>query len=393
MNNSAKSFLKNLVKYSPLKFSDGISKSRGGYREASVACILRIAPASCNNVVPSCHAKSPLEVLDYCSDTNLEVLFMKRAIRPRDKWSGHISFPGGFINENESDLDAVMRETKEELGVDLTISKDFVWLGRLPKRSLGQKGKMLFPHIFLYLGINKEIELTLNPQEVQEASWVNMNLFLSRSSTDLDVLPFEINNFFHLRGLKQHVLNIITYFLHCNCIYFPCIRIRSINNNNNNIGDNTIINNTSTKDEWVVWGLTFNTITHLVYIASNYHIIVSDYQHNSSINTLSNNHIKSIYPPAPFLINSFLFNVIMKYYYHIYNSNINSKMIIQHYKSTMSTTRSNNTTTSTTDSNLYGFNENGITKIVFYSIVSCISIYSLLCSILYFGYTIIIKSL
>jgi 8-oxo-dGTP pyrophosphatase MutT (NUDIX family) len=49
-----------------------------------------------------------------------EVLLMKRAERPGDRWSGHVSFPGGRHEPADVDLLATaVRETREEVAVDL----------------------------------------------------------------------------------------------------------------------------------------------------------------------------------------------------------------------------------------------------------------------------------
>jgi len=50
----------------------------------------------------------------------IEVLFMKRAEREGDPWSGQVAFPGGRRDRNEGDLaETVVRETLEETGIDL----------------------------------------------------------------------------------------------------------------------------------------------------------------------------------------------------------------------------------------------------------------------------------
>jgi 8-oxo-dGTP pyrophosphatase MutT (NUDIX family) len=52
-----------------------------------------------------------------------EVLLMQRAEQPEDRWSGHVSFPGGRWDQGDRDLLAtVVRETREEVGIDLEAS-------------------------------------------------------------------------------------------------------------------------------------------------------------------------------------------------------------------------------------------------------------------------------
>jgi 8-oxo-dGTP pyrophosphatase MutT (NUDIX family) len=49
-----------------------------------------------------------------------DVLFIRRAVKPTDPWSGHVSFPGGRKDPADPDtLTTAIRETREEVGVDL----------------------------------------------------------------------------------------------------------------------------------------------------------------------------------------------------------------------------------------------------------------------------------
>ncbi|KAJ2606044.1 hypothetical protein EV177_006017 [Coemansia sp. RSA 1804] len=62
----------------------------------------------------------------------MQILLIQRAKYPRDPWSGHIGFPGGKREpEDGSDKVTAERETKEELGLDLTDVCRYVHLGRL----------------------------------------------------------------------------------------------------------------------------------------------------------------------------------------------------------------------------------------------------------------------
>jgi 8-oxo-dGTP pyrophosphatase MutT (NUDIX family) len=50
-----------------------------------------------------------------------EMLFIERARRLGDPWSGHMAFPGGRLAPSDpGPSDAAARETREEVGVDLT---------------------------------------------------------------------------------------------------------------------------------------------------------------------------------------------------------------------------------------------------------------------------------
>ena len=59
---------------------------------------------------------------------DVEILFIQRAAHDLDPWSGHIAFPGGKLEEGEMACQAALRETYEEVGIDLGQAR---YLGRL----------------------------------------------------------------------------------------------------------------------------------------------------------------------------------------------------------------------------------------------------------------------
>ncbi len=52
-------------------------------------------------------------------DEGLAALFIRRAEHPGDFWSGHVAFPGGRAEPGETSIETAMRETAEEVGLDL----------------------------------------------------------------------------------------------------------------------------------------------------------------------------------------------------------------------------------------------------------------------------------
>jgi len=52
-------------------------------------------------------------------DASGSVLFIRRAEKVGDPWSGHIGLPGGHAHPQESFLEAAIRETWEEVGIQL----------------------------------------------------------------------------------------------------------------------------------------------------------------------------------------------------------------------------------------------------------------------------------
>ncbi|MCY3713740.1 MAG: CoA pyrophosphatase [Gemmatimonadetes bacterium] len=94
-----------------------------------------------------------------------ELLFLQRAQREGDPWSGHISFPGGKIDaSDESPRQAAIRETREETAIDLD-KADFVC--RLDDQAT-HLSKVHVAGFVFYLANGSE--LTLN-HEIRNAFW------------------------------------------------------------------------------------------------------------------------------------------------------------------------------------------------------------------------------
>jgi len=115
-------------------------------------------------------------------DGGAELLFMQRATRAGDRWSGHVAFPGGKNEKDEIDVDTVVRETWEEVGLDLN-TEDFIPVGRLDDREItsAQDGKlimMLSP--FVYLQVSPQTPtMKLQTSEVASIHWIPIQFLLS----------------------------------------------------------------------------------------------------------------------------------------------------------------------------------------------------------------------
>ncbi len=103
-----------------------------------------------------------------------EMLFIERATRDGDPWSGHMAFPGGRTEPTDDDtFDTAVRESREEIGFDITAHRGVQWLGRLddlegsPRWS--NSGLRVTPHVCWLDGARPD--LTLN-HEVAAALWV-----------------------------------------------------------------------------------------------------------------------------------------------------------------------------------------------------------------------------
>lgn len=78
------------------------------------------------------------------------VLLMKRAERTGDPWSGHISLPGGRYQIEDRDLLATaIRETREELGIELAGARRLGQLAPLHPMTSGPAGIEVTPFVFV----------------------------------------------------------------------------------------------------------------------------------------------------------------------------------------------------------------------------------------------------
>lgn len=106
----------------------------------------------------------------------IEVLFIHRAVRAGDVWSGQIAFPGGRREPSDADLRATaIRETHEEVGVDLTDAERLGVLDDLYPRTPVLPPVVVRPFVFA---------LTAPPPivvdaEVQHAFWVSFRALLA----------------------------------------------------------------------------------------------------------------------------------------------------------------------------------------------------------------------
>ncbi len=108
-----------------------------------------------------------------------ELLFIERAKREGDPWSGHMAFPGGKVDPGDHDTrHAAERETFEEVGLSLEGS---TYLGRLddlqgrPARPTG--GLVVSAHVFHTVD---PAPLVLN-REVEAAFWFPVSALLEPS--------------------------------------------------------------------------------------------------------------------------------------------------------------------------------------------------------------------
>jgi len=112
-----------------------------------------------------------------------EALFMRRAEHPSDPWSGQMALPGGRQADSDvSLLDTAIRETREEVGLDL--SRQAEQIGQLDDLQAIARGKsqetVIRPFVFQ---LHQQSPLHVEKREVAEALWAPL-LPLYRGEVD-----------------------------------------------------------------------------------------------------------------------------------------------------------------------------------------------------------------
>ena len=108
-------------------------------------------------------------------ETEYQILYLKRTPHPKDRYSGHVCFPGGHCDPEETLFDTAIREAREEIGVDISRSKEFRFLGNMNticcfKTRKGNIGRVT-PFVFLHLGPSEDLRLSLQMKEVCDYFW------------------------------------------------------------------------------------------------------------------------------------------------------------------------------------------------------------------------------
>jgi len=147
-----------LIEYAPNTFEPGPHT-----RQAAVAVILRAGPVG------------------------EEILFIKRAEKKGDPWSGHMAFPGGHLDAVDADLRAAaMRETLEEIGLNLAGAD---YLGAIDHQRAAPRGRnldmLIAPHVFELQG---EPSFVLN-YEVDEVVWAPLAPLVRGDCHDTETKP------------------------------------------------------------------------------------------------------------------------------------------------------------------------------------------------------------
>lgn len=100
---------------------------------------------------------------------DLEILLIQRPLSERDPWSGHMALPGGRREGDEDALTTAIRETREEVGVDL--ERDGMLIGRLDEVSPSRGGPQIAVAPFVF-AVPPETAVVPDPAEVADTVWI-----------------------------------------------------------------------------------------------------------------------------------------------------------------------------------------------------------------------------
>ena len=119
------------------------------------------------------HARrAAVAVLLVPGERGLDVLFIERAAREGDPWSGQIAFPGGRWEPTDPDLAATaIRETREETAIDLERAERLGTLDDLHPQSPLLPPVVVRPYVF---ALPHRPPHAPSP-EVKEAFWVGVH--------------------------------------------------------------------------------------------------------------------------------------------------------------------------------------------------------------------------
>ena len=109
-----------------------------------------------------------------------------RAQRASDKWSGQMAFPGGRASHDDpSLLHVAIRETREEIGLELLPSHHIASLDELPLHQHGDANfGILAAHLFS-LPYHSLPTLSPDPNEVADAFWIPLTHLYNPAHADV----------------------------------------------------------------------------------------------------------------------------------------------------------------------------------------------------------------
>ena len=155
---------------------------------------------SINGHIPERHSmgedtrQAAVAVILRDSGEQTEALFILRAIKQGDPWSGHMAFPGGHREDQDKSLrETAARETMEEIGLDLSHA---AFLGELDAVRANPNRTKIDIVVTPFFCVLRQQDVSFNPNhEVADVLWGSLNEMYSGSSFTTCL--------FEVRGEKQ----------------------------------------------------------------------------------------------------------------------------------------------------------------------------------------------
>jgi len=143
------------------------------FKEAAVALILRATKAA----------------------DDLEMLFIKRAVREGDPWSGQVALPGGRFDATDTSLEmTALRETREEVGLDITAHGEVI--GQLDE--LRPRTPVLPPIIVRpFVCVVREVGALTPSDEVATMHWLTLGILFDKAT--------RVSTSVHVRDVRMRV--------------------------------------------------------------------------------------------------------------------------------------------------------------------------------------------
>ncbi|WBW73516.1 Nudix family hydrolase [Schizosaccharomyces osmophilus] len=190
------------------------SVTNGLKKRASVAVILATDPPQTTST-PNWIHRIPSSVTPH-------VLLIQRSFRETDRWSGHVALPGGVREvDDKSDVHTAIRETREEVGIDLCEQGAYL-AGSLDERVISSNWgstPLLVLSSFVFV-LPKLCEFRLDETEVFSAQWIHLSDLLRPTFfTRIKVDPS--------RAIASHTLPSLEPFLQffVGKLYYSAIRL------------------------------------------------------------------------------------------------------------------------------------------------------------------------
>jgi 8-oxo-dGTP pyrophosphatase MutT (NUDIX family) len=143
-------------------------------------------------------------------EEDLEILLIQRPIAVDDPWSGHMALPGGRSRTGEDPLETAVRETLEEVGVDLL--GEGMLIGRLDDVPPNAGGPQIAVAPFVF-AVPAGVAVAADPREVASTVWIPLEHLARPTSAaeHLHLLPDGGQLSFPAFAYKRFVIWGLTY--------------------------------------------------------------------------------------------------------------------------------------------------------------------------------------